>query len=197
VVAAAARRALPLLAAVVVVVLVLVVEPGVVVVVDVVLDVVLDVVVVGVLVVVVGVVVVVVVVVVVGVVVVVVVGIGVTGAREGSDRASAIAPATLSSPAPCSAAGAPMSVAVLHKISLTRAGDGPVPWWAREYASITSAAAAAVSGEASLVPPKFSTPTSLPPRLSAQSVYCVASVEHRAQLASPGATRSMVLPDWV
>jgi hypothetical protein len=183
---------------VVVVVLVLVVEAGVVVVVDVapVVDVVLVVLeLVVVLVVVVGAVVVVVVVVVGAVVVVV--GIGVTGTREGSDRASATAPATLSSPAPCSAAGAPMSVAVLHKISLTRAGDGSVPWWAWEYASITSAAAAAVSGEASLVPPKLSTPMSLPRRLSAQSVYWVASVEHRAQLASPGATRSMVLPDWV
>jgi hypothetical protein len=60
-----------------------------------------------------------------GVVVLVVVVGGLTGA--GKDSASLTAPRTLSKPAPCSSAGAPMSVAVLQRISLTSAGDGSAP----------------------------------------------------------------------
>ena len=56
------------------------------------------------------------------------------------------------------------------------------------YASITSAAAAAVSGDDSLVPPSSWRPDGLP--LSSRQVFGLQSI----QLRSPGATRLTVLP---
>jgi hypothetical protein len=66
----------------------------------------------------------------VGAVVVVVVEPGVTCA--GNDSANLTAPRTLSMPAPCSSAGESMSVAVLHRICFTSAGEGKVPPWVWE-----------------------------------------------------------------
>ncbi len=61
---------------------------------------------------------------------------------------------------------------------------------------MTSAAAPAVNGEASLVPPLNSMSLAAPESL-VQSEYIATSAEHSAQFRSPGATRSIVLPAWV
>src|SRR5579871_2741294 len=105
----------------------------------------------------------------------------------GIDSASRTAAPTSRSPAPCWSAGACTSLAVLVRISFTTAGLGVVPWCDARYASMTSAAAPAVSGEDSLVPPVSWKGS------PAQSWYA-GEAEHSAQLRSPGATRSTVLP---
>ena len=58
---------------------------------------------------------------------------------------------------------------------------------------MTSAAAPAVSGADSLVPPVCCDRAGWPAR-SAHSLYIAVSVEHSAQLSSPGATSEMVEP---
>src|ERR1700730_14313099 len=67
--------------------------------------------------------------------------------------ASWTALSVLTRPAPWWSAGAPRSVAVLTMIRSTSAGDGMLPPWVLAYASMTSAAVAAVSGQDALVPP--------------------------------------------
>ncbi len=74
----------------------------------------------------------------------------------GSCCAALTAASMLSRPEPCWSAGAPMSVALLVRISLTRAGVGLVPLCVSAYAWMTSAAAPATIGHDSLVPPKAS-----------------------------------------
>src|SRR5262249_25881376 len=69
------------------------------------------------------------------------------------DSASCTALSVLTRPAPWWSAGAPRSVAVLTMICSTRAGDGRLPLWVLAYASMTSAAVAAVSGQYVPVPP--------------------------------------------
>src|SRR6516225_1375324 len=69
------------------------------------------------------------------------------------DSASWTALSVLTRPAPWWSAGAPRSVAVLTMIRSTSAGDGMVPLWVLAYASMTSAAVAAVSGQDALMPP--------------------------------------------
>src|SRR6516225_10603721 len=107
----------------------------------------------------------------------------------GAESASRTAASTLSSPAPCCSAGAPMSVAVDVRIARTSAGLGLVAWCAARYAWMTSAAAPAMSGEDSLVPPVswIGWP--------AQSVKAGDRV-HGTQLRSPGATRPTVVSSW-
>src|ERR1700744_5688761 len=94
-------------------------------------------------------------------------------------------------PAPCSLGGAPRSVAELIRIFLTRAGEGLLPPCVLRYAWITNAAAPAVSGEDSLVPPKTSMGV-LPGGVASfvHSVNSAVLVEHNAQPDSPGATVS-------
>src|ERR1041384_4168089 len=77
---------------------------------------------------------------------------------------------------------------------LTSDGAGRTPLWVFSYASMTSAAAPAVSGDDWLVPPKFWIPDGEP--LSAEhSSYLSRSGVQSAQPRSPGATRSgTVLP---
>ena len=58
---------------------------------------------------------------------------------------------------------------------------------------MTSAAAPAVSGADSLVPPLSCTALALPLK-SVQSAYMSMSVEHSAQPSSPGATNEIVVP---
>ena len=92
-------------------------------------------------------------------------------------------------PAPCSAAGAPRSEAVLMMRAFTSAGDGLWPPCVLRYAWMTSAASPAVRGAASLVPPKNSIGEGAPLKV-AQSVKRACLVEHSAQDASPGASTS-------
>ena len=70
--------------------------------------------------------------------------------------------------------------------SATVAGDGLWPECVARYAEMTSAAAPAISGEDSLVPPDWSICCGPP-----------VSVSQAIQFRSPGATRLTVpLPDW-
>src|SRR5215831_3960122 len=69
------------------------------------------------------------------------------------DSASWTALSVLTRPAPWWSAGAPRSAAVLVMIRCTSARDGEFPPWVFRYASMTSAAVAAVSGHDALVPP--------------------------------------------
>src|ERR1700761_6772725 len=107
------------------------------------------------------------------------------------ERARLTAASELMSPAPCSSAGAPRSVAVLMMICLTSAGDGSTPRWVLRYAWITRAASPAVSGEDSLVPPNTSMGDGLPLK-SLHSWNRSVFVEHSDQPESPGATTSTV-----
>src|SRR3954468_24617374 len=100
-----------------------------------------------------------------------------------------------SRPAPCSSAGMPRSWLVVMRICLTSAGVGEAPWCALRYAWMTSAAAPAVSGADWLVPPNGWIGVGWPLN-PLQPLNC-ADVEHNAQSASPGATRSMVRPPCV
>src|ERR1700722_16111451 len=93
----------------------------------------------------------------------------------------------LTSPAPCSPAGALMSVAVPSRICRTVAGVGRSPLCVLEYASITSAAAPATNGADSLVPPNASVRAFVGQEL-------VTSGLHAASPPEPGATRSTYLP---
>jgi len=86
--------------------------------------------------------------------------------QPGSDEASCTALRLLSSPAPCSVAGPPRSVAVDSRACLTAAGAGRDPWCAFAYAWITSAAAPATNGADWLVPPLSSTGDGLPRKLT-------------------------------
>ena len=101
-----------------------------------------------------------------------------------------------SSPEPCSVAGPPRSVAVDSRICFTTAGEGVSPPCAFRYAWMTSAAAPATSGAASLVPPDSSTGEALPRKLT-QSAYSATSAVQEEKDRSPGATRSRVRPSWV
>src|SRR5690348_3385799 len=78
------------------------------------------------------------------------------------DSASWTALSVLTRPAPWWSAGAPRSVAVLVMIRSTSAGDGVAPPWVFRYASMTSAAVAAVSGQDALVPPAAQIPGAEP-----------------------------------
>ena len=61
---------------------------------------------------------------------------------------------------------------------------------------MTRAATPAVSGADSLVPPPPRTGVGWPAKLT-HSAHNAVSVEHRTQLSSPGATRSMTDPVWL
>src|SRR6202012_5423759 len=93
----------------------------------------------------------------------------------------------LTSPAPCSPAGALTSVAVPSRICLTIAGVGLSPLCVFRYASITSAAAPAMNGADSLVPPNASVSALVGQEL-------VTSGLQAASPPYPGATRSTTLP---
>ena len=76
---------------------------------------------------------------------------------------------------------------------LTSAGDGDAPWWYVRYAWMTSAAAPAVTGDDSLVPPKSAIGVGWPLKFT-HWVKMAVLAEHSAQSASPGATRSGTCP---
>src|SRR5215472_15348156 len=115
------------------------------------------------------------------------------------DSASWTALSVFTSPAPCSSAGEPRSVAVLTMIRSTSAGEGELPPWVFLYASMTSAAVPEVSGADALVPPAAQIGAGLVPwSMSAQPKKFVVSLLHRDQPRSPGATTSTVCGlNWV
>src|SRR5262249_5746554 len=110
-----------------------------------------------------------------------------------TDSASCTALSVLTRPAPWWSAGAPRSLAVLVMIRSTSAGDGALPPWVFMYASMTSAAVAAVSGQDALVPPAAQIGGGLLPwSMSAHPTKCAVSSLHSDQPRSPGATTSTV-----
>src|SRR5215470_2021967 len=109
------------------------------------------------------------------------------------DSASWTALSVFTSPAPWLSAGEPRSVAVLTMIRSTSPGDGATAPWVFLYASMTSAAVAAVSGDDALVPPAAQIGGGLVPwSMSAQPWNTVVSLLHSDQPRSPGATTSTV-----
>src|SRR5262249_15627228 len=86
----------------------------------------------------------------------------------------------LTRPAPCSSAGVSRSVALLVMICLTSAALGRTPPCVLSYAWMTRAAAPAVSGDDSLVPPK-SWMLDGRPALLRQPENCVAPAVQTAQ----------------